>query len=186
MIRQLQINIFILLVPIMICQGCVSREIQTTIKAMCKSELKLPPGMLEVTDGKISPYHDNEINKALMVIYYDKAECGSCRISKLNMLDTLYRLSETSDKFNMLVVFSPKEEEFQEILSLLKDRKYPYPVAMDINGDFGRFNSFIPEDSRFHSFLTDSNRKPIFIGNPLYSSELWKMFIKRLNVSVKE
>ena len=161
--------------------GCASREIRKTIRTMCKAELALPMDMLEITDGIVKPYKDENINRALMVIYYDNAECGSCRISKLNMLDTLFRLSETTNKFQMLVVFSPKEEELQEILSLLRDKHYQYPIALDVSNDFCKFNPFIPDDSRFHSFLTDSNRKPIFIGNPLYSSELWDMFMERLN-----
>ena len=181
MTTRLQITLFIILTFFIVCQGCASKETRRTVKAMLKSELILPTNMLEITNGIVKTYHDNDINKALMVIYYDKAECGSCRISKLNMLDTLYNLSETSDKFNMLVVFSPNEEEFNEILSLLKDKQYPYPVTLDISGDFLRLNSFIPEDSRFHCFLTNSNRKPVFVGNPLYSTELWNLFIKTLN-----
>ena len=115
-----------------------------------------------------------------MVILYNEAECGSCRISKLNMLDTLFRLSETSNKFQMLVVFSPKEDDILEILHLLTNKRYQYPIALDVSGNFGKLNSFIPDDSRFHSFLTDSNRKPILIGNPLYSSELWNLFMEKL------
>lgn len=181
MIKFLSKLFLIVLIPILMCHGCASRESRNTIKAMCKSELKLPSDMLEIIEGKVRPYQDDNIDKGLMVIYYDKAECGSCRISKLNMLDTLYRLSETSGKFNMLVVFSPKDEELEEILSLLTAKQYPYPVVLDISGEFSRLNSFVPEDSRFHSFLTDTNRKPIFIGNPLYSTELWNIFIKKIN-----
>lgn len=149
---------------------------------MYKAELTIPYDMMEIAGGSIRKYKVPNTDSPLMVIYYNEAECGSCRISKLNMLDTLFRLSETSGKFQMLVVFSPKQEDIQEILTLLMNKHYPYPIALDTSGLFHQLNSFIPNDNRFHCFLTDSNKKPIFIGNPLYSSELWNIFIKRLNI----
>ena len=38
-------------------------------------------------------------------------------------------------------------------------------------------NSFIPDDSRFHTFLTGKDGKPVFIGDPYVSKSMWDLFM---------
>lgn len=91
---------------------------------MYGAQLVLPSDMIVVKAGKTSLYKEQDSLSPLLLVYYDYAECGSCRISKLEYLDTLYSLSERSGLYEMLVVFSPSSEEVPEILSQLTVRNY--------------------------------------------------------------
>jgi hypothetical protein len=81
----------------------------------------------------------------------------------------------------MLVVFSPSSEEVPEILSQLTVRNYHNAVLIDVTGSFAKSNEFIPEESAYHCFLTDIERHPVFVGDPLASSAMWNLFIGKIS-----
>lgn len=175
-------SIILILLTLVFVTGCCADDIRSTLRMMYDSKVVIPIDMITITNGTISPYsYSYKDSVSLLVIYYDYKECGQCRISNLYQLDTLFRLAESSNKFEVLVVFSPLIEETSVIVSQLVEYKYSYPISVDISGSFLDSNKFIPEDGKYHSFLTDKMRHPVFVGNPLGSSELWKVFMNKLN-----
>ena len=110
--------------------GCISTSTKKVLREMYGAQLVLPSDMIVVKAGKTSLYKEQDGLSPLLLVYYDYAECGSCRISKLEYLDTLYSLSERSGLYEMLVVFSPSSEEVPEILSQLTVRNYHNAVSL--------------------------------------------------------
>jgi hypothetical protein len=53
---------------------------------------------------------------------------------------------------------------------------------IDINKDFIRKNSFIPKDSKFHTFLLNKQNKIVYVGNPLASDKAWALFTEILEI----
>ena len=161
----------------LLLSGCGARhDVKNMMRQMRESELVIPADLRRI-DGYSISEASHERKDAALVIYYDSLVCGSCRVDKLAQLDTLFGLERTFPDFEVLVVFSPKPAEVEEIQVLLMKRRYPHPVYLDYSGSFREANTFIPNDSRFHTFLTGKDGRPVFIGDPYVSKSMWDLFI---------
>lgn len=156
------------------------RSVKATIRSMRESELIIPSD-LQCIDGRSVSTVKDEREKATLVIYYDSLECGSCRVDKLYQLDTLFGLERTYADYEVLVVFSPKPSEVEDIMVMLVKKNYSHPVYLDYSGTFRELNDFIPEDNRFHTFLVGQDQRPLYIGDPYISKNMWDLFISTLN-----
>lgn len=97
--------------------------------------------------------------------YHDSLSCSSCQISHLADIQSIYELSDSLGTFEVMTIFSPRPEEYDQVLRDLEIREFEYPVYVDVTGSFVSSNGCIPSDRRFHSFLTDSDRHPVFVGS---------------------
>lgn len=86
----------------------------------------------------------------------------------------------------VLTIFSPSPEDYAGVVELLEIQDFDYPVYVDFDGRFRRTNAFIPEDVRFHSFLTDGSGRIRHVGNPSVSESLEKSFDRALDGIVRE
>ena len=71
---------------------------------------------------------------------------------------------------------SGKKENLEEVKFQLSIANHPEHIYIDSFNTFSKINQHIPTDQRFHSFLVDSNGKPIFVGNPLSNMRLAEIF----------
>lgn len=161
--------------------SCGLNTTDKVLRKMSEAQFVLPEGCLSVDSGHVFVYSPDSIARAKFVIFYGPEECGSCRIDRLEGLDTLYRLAETHRNFDVQVIFSPSQEQVQEIMELLRRKAFKWPVLVDVQGTFMELNDFVPDDNRFHYFLTDVDGSPVFVGNPLYSNSLWNLFIRAVD-----
>lgn len=120
------------------------------------------------------------VKQCQLIVYYDSLECSSCAVRHLYDKIDLYELADSIESFDVLTVFSPCEEEYDEVMKELMLLDFPYPVYVDSGRNFRRTNSCIPEDRRFHTFLLDRSGHPVFVGNPVASGDLWRLFEKVL------
>ena len=160
---------------------CGLNTTDKVLRKMSEAQFVLPEGCLSVDGGHVSVYRPDSIAKAKFAIFYGPEECGSCRIDRLEGLDTLYRLAETRRNFDVEVIFSPSQEQVPKIMDLLRRKEFRWPVLVDVQGTFMELNDFVPDDNRFHYFLTDADGRPVFVGNPLYSNSLWNLFIRAVD-----
>lgn len=79
-----------------------------------------------------------------------------------------------------MILFSPSEDDQLDVQDQIRELKFPFPVYVDLYGDFYRLNKDFPSDRRFHSFLLGIDSHPIFVGNPLHGEKLYKVFEKVL------
>jgi len=159
------------------CSG--RREIRNEMKAFVSDRIELPDDMDCVDCGDIGQYLDTA-QRAKLIVYYDTLSCQSCNVSHIGSLKPLIERSRKTGKFDVLVIFSPRPDESTAVITQLILMKVDFPVCVDTYGSFKRKNNFIPADVRFHTFLVDRRWKPIFVGNPLDSDELSKLFDKAL------
>ena len=101
-------------------------------------------------------------------------------ISHISEESSLFDLSRESGSFEYMIIISPTYENSESILNHLTHEKSPFPVFWDSNGSFYRINN-IPQDPRFHTFLINEFRRPVFVGNPLVNETLMKLFQDVLN-----
>ena len=158
--------------------GCAEHQTKKLMKDFMRAEIVLPEDLHSVENRNMSTESVfPEI--PTLIIYHDSLECSTCRISHLMDYSGLYEMADTSG-FQVVTVFSPRQEEYDEVLRQLMVHNFPYPIYIDFNCSFRNRNTAIPEDPRFHSFLIDKDRHPVFVGNPTASDDLWKVFEKTL------
>ena len=80
-----------------------------------------------------------------MIIYYDSLSCNACQVSHLIDLSAIYALADSSGIFDVMTIFSPRAEEYDELMKKLVLRNFVYPVYVDYSGSFRRANRFIPK-----------------------------------------
>ena len=63
---------------------------------------------------------------------------------------------------------------------------YEWPFFIDENGAFLKNNTVIPQDSRFHVFLLNSENKIILVGNPLNNETIWDMYKELIEININQ
>jgi len=118
-----------------------------------------------------------------LVIWFDSTECGSCRMSRLyewNDDPVMHYAQGLKDKFEVLLIFSPKKQDVRSLKFNLEGYDVSFPVIIDEAGDFPRLNPHIPADTRLHSFLLDKDNKVVLVGNPLGNEQLWELYKEQI------
>lgn len=117
--------------------------------------------------------------RAKCIIYIDSTECSSCKIGHLPRYDALYNLLKRDYSFDLMVVISPKAKEREWVIRQLQ-LSMGYPVYLDSGNRMLTLNPFIPQDNRFHCFLTDAQGKVAFVGDPTWGDKSNTYFLEVL------
>ena len=159
--------------------SCGDWELRRQKKSFMAQVITLPSELQEIKCGSISPVTITMSNST-MVFFYGNDECSSCAIDHLK--DDLLGFVdiEQSGKCKVVVLFSPSEDDQLDVQDQIRELKFPFPVYVDLYGDFYRINKDFPSDRRFHSFLLGNDAHPVFVGNPLHGKKLYKVFEKVL------
>ena len=170
-------GLFILTLCMSLLQiSCVENcKLKSKMANFMKSEIMIPKDMESIFHDEVSIIDDNSLKPLKVIVYYDSLMCTSCKISGLSHFKPLCEMSDTSD-FSILFIFSPRKSEMEITRLQLLIANFDYPIYLDVNGTFARCNESIPNDSRFSCFLINSSNNPIFIGNPLRSQSLNRLF----------
>lgn len=172
-----RISVLLLCLSALSC--CTEFRISRELKAFMEETIIVPSDLVQIVDGETSTCGQIP-SVPVLVFYHDSLSCSSCQISHLADIQRVYELSDSMGTFVVMTIFSPKPEEYDEVLRNLEIREFEYPVYVDVTGSFVSSNGCIPTDKRFHSFLTDSDRHPVFVGNPISGARLWELFEQAL------
>lgn len=163
---------------IVACSDC--GKIRKTMTDFMGSVIVIPDDLECICSRRIENINTEDLKPARFIVYYDSLGCSSCRISHLTDLFPLLDMADTSD-FSVLTIFSPRQEELEEVRLKLMVADYDFPVYVDVNGSFSKLNGGIPTDVRFHEFLLDEMGKPFFVGNPTSNEQLSELFTRVLS-----
>ena len=160
--------------------SCGERAIiKRTMSEFVNTEVIIPNDLDCIYDRQITKINKDTLKPLQFVIYYDSLECSACRVSHIVDIYPLYDMADTSS-FSVITIFSPKNHEISDVKNQLKIANHPIPIYIDSEGTFSQYNKFIPSDHRFHYFLLNENNRPEFVGNPLSSTQLLKLFSERI------
>lgn len=165
--------------------SCSDRyNVKRTMVEFTKSEIILPDRLTFVKNGECSTINSSElINDNTLIIYIDSTSCSGCKISHFSDMLPLYHLSDSVEhNFSVMAIFSPKNENINEVESLLRLLKFPYPIYLDFDQQFAKINN-LPSDKRFHNFLISSDGKVKYVGNPLASEDLMSVFLNIIRIN---
>ena len=156
--------------------SCSERQkLRKTMSKFVQTEIQIPDDLECVYNREVTIINKDTLKPYKLIVYYDSLDCSSCRISHLMDIYPLYDMSDTCD-FSVVTIFSPKKENLEEVKFQLSIANHPEHIYIDSFNTFSKINQHIPTDQRFHSFLVDSNGKPIFVGNPLSNMRLAEIF----------
>jgi len=159
--------------------GCINADLSKQLRRLYNTQINSCTKLEQVYQRNISS-QEAKIYPCKLIIYYDSLQCSSCGIQRLYDKIDLYELADSLDAFDVMTIFSPKEEEYDNVMKELMLFDFPYPVYVDTYGEFRRTNPDIPADLRFHTFLLDRDGHPVFVGDPVAGKELWTLFEKAL------
>ena len=176
--RNSWITCIICLSLVLSLSGCAEQATRKMLKNFMKETIVLPDDLHSIQDRNMSTESVFK-ETPVLVIYHDSLACSTCQITHLIDNISLYERADTS-AFQVVTVFSPRQEEYDEVMRQLMILDFPYPIYVDFNGSFRKRNAGIPDDTRFHSFLIDKEGHPVFVGNPAANDNLLKLFDKTL------
>ena len=99
----------------------------------------------------------------------------SCKLKLsewMNMKNELDSISNNLVGFRF--IFNPKDKN--DLVELLKHKKFSYPVYIDERDSFNLKNQ-LPNDFQFHTFLLDEKHRIIAIGNPIYNPKVKELYM---------
>ena len=168
------------LVLIMLCSCRAHNDVRRVLSAFMETEIVFPDDMEVYEDGRFSMAVLDSLHPVKMIIYYDSAGCSGCRISHLIEHEPLYAEAAEDGRYDVVTIFSPRQEELEDVRLQLVVQDFSFPVYVDTYGSFARMNGVIPSDARFHSFLIDGDGHPVMVGNPAESDPILEANVEAL------
>ena len=178
--RQVARLIFILSSIILLFVSCSDALLRKQMKTFMGKHIEFPSEVVIITDGRVRSSKIGSENPKL-VLFHGREECSLCAISHL--YDDLSGFEDIArrGKCDVVILFSPTIDDMLDVQEQVRDLKFPFPIYVDLYGDFYRLNADFPSDNRFHSFLLGKDGYPIFIGNPLDGEYMMEVFERALD-----
>ncbi len=167
-------------IGLLLCLGsCSNLRVRKQLETFLSQEVRFPLTMICCSEGAVE-IKSLPDSIPQLIIYVDSTQCSSCRIGHLSEYIPLQEESKQTGRFMMTIILSPPVGDYGNITHLLETYKYPFPVYIDKNHSFRKENDFIPDDARFHTFLTDRFLRPVFVGDPVRNNRLRQLFDRAL------
>lgn len=148
-------------------------ELRKILRSFQNEEIEIPSDMLVINDCRAIVDTVRHGGPAF-VMYFTDIECTDCAINHLRDYAGLFSFKDRYPVLDVLIVLDVPEDSLLDVVKKLEEQKLMFPVYLDINGKFKTMN--IPKDGRFHSFLIDSDNKPVLVGNPIRSNAILDLF----------
>lgn len=160
------------------CQESEKERITRLVKEWNGKEIKFPNNIVFTIQGRDTVDFDCWKSTFKIVTYVDSIGCVSCNMQLDVWKWFIEELNSISDK-NIPVMFFIHPEEKSYIQDLLRDKKFNYPVCIDLKNEFGSLNE-LPNHIMFQTFLLNSENKVINIGNPVHNLNIWELYINTI------
>ena len=129
----MMLKIFLYIPLLFLISSCNSTEsgLRKNIRKFRECSIVVPNDMLALK-GRKEINADEYINKIQpkLIIYYDSLSCNSCQVSHLFKLTALYELADSTEAFDVMTIFSPKAEEYDELMKELMIRNFYYLCSL--------------------------------------------------------
>ena len=180
--RRILSVILIFVIATVCFSGCRDAQTRRTLRRMMGSTVVLPEKTTCVQNGEVFPMPEELRSRPKLIVFVDSTECSKCRVDNFIRYESLFDLSRTTGSFEVLLLLSVCNSEYQNILDHLVLSSPPYPVYMDTENSFRGDNPIIPDNSSMHSFSLDSDNRVILVGDPIYNESIMDLFQKLFNL----
>lgn len=154
------------------CSNPSNRDIlQRIVEEWQGKQIVLPDDMTDLLTGDAIDLSDADFT---ILTYVDSTGCTGCKM-KLPLwkefLNSIDSISDADVQFLMVVYPS----DIQELRYHLIHNEFDYSVYLDDASKVSKAYTF-PEKTILQSFLLDKNYRVIVVGNPVFSSEIAKLY----------
>jgi len=156
--------------------GCNTRR---TVNNMIGNEIQLPNDLYRVKiDCEKIEKDTISLKQNKIIIWFDSTGCNQCRMTGLINLCKAYDYCNDSinGECGFYVIFSPSEEQLNDVINYVWEKKIDMPVLLDIHNEFIQFNPWLPENEKFHSFLLNKKNEIVLVGSPIYNHKMWQLY----------
>jgi hypothetical protein len=155
------------------CKNKTTIEMEHVFKEWVGKNIKFPnlePIIYSVKTKDISKYAITKDKAYKVLLYIDSTGCTSCKL-RLSLWISL--IEDLRSKVDFLFYFNLKSEE--EVLFILKQDMFVYPIYIDKNDELNKLNNF-PSSIHHQCFLLDKDNKVLAIGNPVHNFQIWDLY----------
>lgn len=161
--------------------GCKKARLRSQVKTLMESTITLPEKVTCVDNGHAYPMPDSLRSKAKLIVYIDSTECTTCRINHLGLYGKLFRLSREKGAFGVVLLLANVDVYGIPVMRYISDLEIACPVYVDVENVFLGLNPSVPEDKRLRAFFVDNAGKPICVGDPSISENMFQVFLRALD-----
>ena len=159
--------------------SCNNRNVRKEVVRMINSEITIPHLYDAIFNGKDTVMHISEDAYFRMIILFDSTFCAYCHFPEMEVWNELILYSTaTISKFVPIFIFCPGQGKVSALKLTLKQSHFKWPLFIDENDEFLKRNTVIPQDSRYHTFLLNSENRIVLVGNPVGNDALWALYKK--------
>lgn len=154
------------------CSGNSNKDMfRLVVEEWQGKQIVLPDDMTDFLTGDGIDLSDADFT---ILTYVDSTGCTGCKM-KLPLwkefLNSIDNVSDSDVQFLMIVYPS----DIKELRYNLIHNEFDYPVYLDDANKVSNAYTF-PEETILQSFLLDKNYRVIVVGNPVFSSEIAKLY----------
>lgn len=172
--------VFILCLLAVVSTGCKKARFSAQLRELMASTIVLPEKIVCVDKGEVFHIPDSLRNKPMLIVYIDSADCATCRLSRIWTYDRVVELA-SSHNIAVVILLASIELDGIPMTRYLSDIELPLPVYVDEENAFLRKNPAANQDARLHAMLIDGSGRPLFVGDPLSSRALSRVFESVIN-----
>lgn len=165
-----------LLLLLFILSSCRESETIRLVKEWSGKEIIFPSNVSFSSLGKDTLSMLNVEHDYAIVSYVDSVGCINCKLQLDRWNDFLLKKDSIfRKKVNLAFFLHPND--CRELVDLLKQHRFSYPVCIDIKDQFNKLNHF-PNNIAFQTFLIDKENKVVAIGNPIHNPKVKELYMK--------
>lgn len=173
------IILMVIFVSSVLCQSCGTKS---TLSKMLEQKVVLDSLTPIFLGNEMGDKVSVEPKYARLVVYFDSTVCQPCRINRLYEWESIISLEAKYDyQFDVMFIFSPSYKQQDFMCRSFATNRFRHIVWFDKKGIFRQINRFVPDDSRFHTFLLNRDNEIALVGNPLSNQNIRVLFDNTLN-----
>ena len=161
-----------------VCCSSSRERIHKDIESVLNKRIMIPYGQL-VRCGQHVVLPEDSIPHRTMLIYEDSTRCSSCELKNLFYWKSLQdSIKEYDNNFQIVLIFSPRKNEYQKVISSLNNSDLSIPVYVDTCSFFLLCNTHIPDSPIMHAFVLNEENRIALVGNPLRNKNIEALLFK--------
>lgn len=138
--------------------------------------------MMALYNGEIGIGHPGDLDtvKPFTYLYYLGSEgCSCCRLKSLHQWESLFLELGLVDEVNLVVIVEPADSVgIEDLAACANESWFGYPIYVDTEGAFLESNPQFPKSPGLRSFLMDSDKNVVLVGDILENKNLRPLALK--------
>lgn len=181
--------LIVLLVPaLFICCRSQKGNALEKIKELKTKQIIIPYSEMSCwindTIQRIRPWEKAQMK---LIVYTDSTNCSECALKTMYMWDDFVKWEkEYHPFFSLVFIFQPKYNiKPQTLASLFRITELNHPMYIDSSSLFSKYNSHLPQESLYHTFLLDKDNNVVLVGSPLFNPQIEKLLRNEVEKGLK-